>query len=872
MIFRKQVVALLFSTTALFGASFAESLELERPPYLQMGTPTSLVVRWRTDLVVESTLRYGSSPSDLSNVITLVETGTEHEVPVSGLTPNTTYYYSVGTPTETLAGADIDHFFTTSPPQGTEQPVRILVLGDSGRTSVTASNVRDEYLSYVGFDTAELLLLLGDNAYLDGTDAEYTATLFQNHPMVLRNTMLWPTIGNHDLHTANAATETGAYYDAFTLPTAGEAGGLPSGSENYYSFDYANIHFLTFETNAVFLESGTPMYNWVENDLAANDQEWTIVFMHQMPYTRGTRDSDTDIQAGRIRTHYLPLFDEYGVDLVLSGHSHVYERSMLISGHYGTSDTLAPESILDEGDGNPASDSAYRKAVQGSSVSDKGVVYIVNGVAVDAQLDVGLDHPVMINSIGGIEGSTLIDIDGDTLSAIFLSDTGAILDEFQITHTEDVAPLAEDIQINTYINGDQRSPAVAANATGTFVAVWMSEGGDGTDNDGWSIQGQRFTSAGVPAGDEFQINTYTVETQSLPAVAMDDAGDFIVVWQSEGSTGSDDNDLSIQGQRFSSNGTPVGSEFQINSYIDSRQSLPTVAINGSGNAVVAWRSWGSSGSDDSGYSIQAQRIASNGTLTGSEFQVNSYTANTQSAPSASINTDGNFVIVWESHGSPGNDSQGHSIQGQSFSADGTPAGTQLQINTEIQGGQYLPRVSMDDAGNFLTVWESDTSSGSDDWGFSIQGRRVAFDGTAMGSQFQINTYIDNNQYAPTVFQDATGNFVVLWESNGSGGDDDWTYSIQGQRFSNDGSPMDSQFQLNTYTIGGQYAPAVAMDDAWNLVAVWESESSGGSDDAGKSIQGRRLFVPEPGSLLLHAIALGLLALLSSRPTSSPTRR
>ena len=72
---------------------------LVRRPYLQMGTPTSMLVRWRTDVASESVLRYGPAPGDLSTTLTITGPTTEHEVAVTGLSPFLKYYYSVGTST-----------------------------------------------------------------------------------------------------------------------------------------------------------------------------------------------------------------------------------------------------------------------------------------------------------------------------------------------------------------------------------------------------------------------------------------------------------------------------------------------------------------------------------------------------------------------------------------------------------------------------------------------------------------------------------------------------------------------------------------------------------------------------------------------------
>ena len=144
---------------------------------------------------------------------------------------------------------------------------------------------------------------------------------------------------------------------------------------------------------------------------------------------------------------------------------------------------------------------------------------------------------------------------------------------------------------------------------------------------------------------------------------MDAAGDFIVVWQSYGSSGSDTSYLSIQGQRYRR-----FSEFQVNTYTTTNQLHPTVAMDGDGDFVVVWESYGSSGSDTSVWSIQGQRYNTSGIAQGSEFQVNTYTTSDQRRPAVAMDADGDFVVVWQSYGSSGNDTSNSSIQGQRFSA------------------------------------------------------------------------------------------------------------------------------------------------------------------------------------------------------------
>jgi hypothetical protein len=203
------------------------------------------MVRWRTDVATESVVRFGPAPGSLTQSVTNpLPTTTEHGVLVEGPLADTKYFYSVGTPSEELAGNDNNHFFVTSPSPGDSKPTRIWVIGDSGTANANARAVRDAFLTFTGARGVDLWLMLGDNAYSDGTDAQYQAAVFDTYPGILRKAVLWPTLGNHDGHTADSASESGPYYDIFELPAGGLAGGVPSGTEAYYSFDYGDIHIV----------------------------------------------------------------------------------------------------------------------------------------------------------------------------------------------------------------------------------------------------------------------------------------------------------------------------------------------------------------------------------------------------------------------------------------------------------------------------------------------------------------------------------------------------------------------------------------------------------------------------------------------------
>lgn len=411
-------------------------------------------------------------------------------------------------------------------------------------------------------------------------------------------------------------------------------------------------------------------------------------------------------------------------------------------------------------------------------------------------------------------------------------------------------PSGSQFQVNSYTTDDQDDPVVATDADGNFVVIWESDVSDGTDSSDDSVQGQRYDSTGTPLGSQFQVNSYTTNDQDDAAVAADPAGNFVVVWESDGSSSSDADKDSIQGQRYDSAGSPLGGQFQINSYTTDDQTDPAVATDAAGNFVVIWESVGSSGSDTDGYSIQGQRYDSTGSPLGGEFQVNAYTTNNQGYPSVATDAAGNFVVVWESDGSSGSDTDGYSVQGQRYDSTGSPLGGQFQVNSYTTDDQDYPSVASDADGNFVVVWESNGSSGSDTSDDSIQGQRFDSTGSPVGSQFQVNSHTPADQDLPVVASDAYGNFVVVWESDSSSGSDTDDDSIQARRYNSAGSPIGGQFQVNSYTTDDQDYPAVAVGPHHTFVVVWESDGSSGSDTDDDSIQAQRYGKSSPFSLKL----------------------
>jgi hypothetical protein len=400
-----------------------------RGPYLQLQSENGITIHGRTDTPTDSVVRYGDAPGKLTNSVKDPAVTTEHAVRLAALKSAQQYWYSIGRSSATLRSGGTFHFHT-APTPGEAADTRIWVIGDSGTADVNAQAVRDAYKAWSGSRPADLWLMLGDNAYEDGTDLEYQAAVFDTYPELLRQLPLWPTLGNHDGHSADSATQSGPYYDIFNLPASGEIGGLASFTEAYYSFDYANIHFVCLDSHQSDRSPGGSMMQWLEADLASNSRPWVIAFWHHPPYSRGSHNSDWEGRLIDMRQNALPILEAWGVDLVLAGHSHSYERSFLLDSHYGMSTALDTDlNILDPGGGNAATDNAYEKPDL-VGARNEGAVYVVAGSS--GKISGGsLDHPAMFISMNSL-GSMVLDISGNRLDARFLDSTGSVKDEFTI--------------------------------------------------------------------------------------------------------------------------------------------------------------------------------------------------------------------------------------------------------------------------------------------------------------------------------------------------------------------------------------------------------------------------------------------------------
>jgi hypothetical protein len=386
----------------------------------------------------------------------------------------------------------------------------------------------------------------------------------------------------------------------------------------------------------------------------------------------------------------------------------------------------------------------------------------------------------------------------------------------------------------------QRFPSIAADGKGNFIITWRDYRNGDPD-----IYAQRYSNDGIPFGSNFKVNDDTGSTKHYaPSVATDGSGNFIVTWY------ECCENVDVYAQRYSSDGTAVGSNFKVTEDAAS----PSIAANDSGNFVITWLS-----SD-----IYAQRYSSDGTTVGSNFKVSDDTGSAkQSASSIATDGNGNFIIAWVDQRNGYYD-----IFAQRFSNDEIPLMSNFKVNDDsVSVSQYYPSIAAGSSGNFIITWidlraslwgvyaqqySSDgtavgssfkvnessfqllgSSIAADDagnfiiaWSYccedqNVYARRYSSDGTAVGSNFKVNDDTgDVRHNYPSVAADSSGNFMITWR-DGRDGD----FAIFAQRYSNDGTAVGSNFKVNESTeFSFQLYPSIAADGSGNFIITWIDSS------------------------------------------------
>ncbi len=379
------------------------------------------------------------------------------------------------------------------------------------------------------------------------------------------------------------------------------------------------------------------------------------------------------------------------------------------------------------------------------------------------------------------------------------------------------AMLHSEFQVNTYTTNHQKTPSIASDGK-NYLVIWNSYGQDGSVS---GVFGQLLDNVNRQIGPEFQINSYTESSQSLPSVTSNGTT-YLVSWQSGvfwSEYSQDGSGEGIYAQLLDNDAHLIGSEFRVNTYTSGSQSEPTLISNGN-NYLVTWQS---ANQDGSGYGVYGQFFDNDGNILGSEFRVNTYTSNSQNSPS--IASDGrNYLVTWESDGQDGSL---YGIYGQFFDNDGNILGSEFRVNTYTSDSQDSPSIASDGR-NYLVTWESYVQDGS---GYGIFAQLLDNDANLIGSEFRVNTCTNGSQCRPSASSDGVS-YLITWQSYVQDGDE---WGVFGQLFDNEGNPIGTEFQVNTYTTKTQSLSSVGSEGetyliTWQSGTQWPEVSQDGSGE------------------------------------------
>ena len=449
-----------------------------------------------------------------------------------------------------------------------------------------------------------------------------------------------------------------------------------------------------------------------------------------------------------------------------------------------------------------------------------------------------------------------------------------------------------ELVVNTHTTGVQFGPSVVAEPNGSFIVVWNSLNQEGALNSYAGVFGRRFDASGAGAATEFLVNTYTTYSQFEPHVGRSLDGQFVVVWTSfhQNST-----DYGIFGQRFDVDGTRIGDEFRSDVSPDTPTN-PAVAVGHNGLALVLWRRFARDVTNT--HEIFARLVDGSGTPLGQDFQVNSYTTSMQLRPAACTSINGDFMVVWQS----GNnfeaveqDGSGSGLFGQRLRSDGVLLGTEFPINVTTAYAQFYPSVACRFDGTFVVGWGSyDPARGLSEGAFI---RRFAEDGAPLGTEMQLNPLSANRSApsrarrlrsrvrdhelfilpdpSPSIAAAPTGDFVVVWEAYQP--DDFYGVTrIAARAFAPSGEPRGTEFQVNTYPDTHVYYPHIDASGVSDFVVAWTSSESFASygefqDGDGPGIVARKFSVlPDCGDADRNAKATAADALVVLREALGST--
>ncbi|MDA8130946.1 MAG: metallophosphoesterase [Elusimicrobia bacterium] len=310
----------------LLAAAPAAAVVIERGPYLESMTEDMVTVRFRTDAPAPGWLTYGGAP-DCERFLTPIPEAAEHRITLFGLLPDTTHCYRIYLPVQdsTAAYKAFEGSFVTF--RGEDKPYfTFLAFGDSGSSSEEQVTLAERMAKF----SPDFVVHTGDSLS-EGLDEMADEEYFRPYADLLARVPFFLALGNHDYGRDLGSPEGKGFLKANFVPFhTTPYTGLPP---HYYYFDVANARFVVLDTNAFYgakfapsLEPGSKQYKWLEYVLSkAHAKQWRFVVLHGPLYSTGAHEPVLK----EVET-LEPLFQKYGVDMVLQGHDHDYERTLPI--------------------------------------------------------------------------------------------------------------------------------------------------------------------------------------------------------------------------------------------------------------------------------------------------------------------------------------------------------------------------------------------------------------------------------------------------------------------------------------------------------------------------------------------------------------
>jgi uncharacterized protein YxeA len=307
-----------------------------------------------------------------------------------------------------------------------------------------------------------------------------------------------------------------------------------------------------------------------------------------------------------------------------------------------------------------------------------------------------------------------------------------------------------DITVNSVAQGQQYKPDIAMAPNGDFVVVWQ----DDKDKNGfYQILARGFNANGSQKFVDITINSIAQGQQLKPRIAMDQNGNFVVVWE-------DDKDKNgfyqILARGFNANGTQKFAQFTVNSVSRGQQFKPAIGMAPNGDFVVAWED---DKNENGFYQILARGFNANGSQKFADITVNSNFRGQQYKPAIAMASDGDFVVVWQDDN---NENGIFQILGRGFKANGTQKFADITINSNWRGQQLRPDIAMMPNGDFVVVWQDDNNENGY---YQILARGFNSNGVQKFGDITINSNSRGQQLKPTIAVDNIGNFVVTWEDD-----------------------------------------------------------------------------------------------------------